>query len=499
MAVCVPQPERWPRRPRGSAAPVPEPARLGRPVRVPLPLRQRDPRAAPDPRAPHDRAGLRGTMWIMLFARGDTRPEVRRAVFRFLVLSMLAMVVVAIGAIAWSIHVATSQAVAEAAVAARSMANGIVAPLCTPALRQGDPAALSTLDTVVRNRMRDGSVLRIKVWAPDGTIIYSDAAVLIGQHFDLEPDDRALLGTDRAKAAVSALDKPENGLEASAGRLVETYVGFRDTQGQPLLFEAYFPADPVDASARAIAWDLTPIAVITIVVLQLLQLPLALALARRLDLAHREHGRLLEHAVAAADLERRRMGRDLHDGVIQDLAGVGYMLESIEPRLVGADQAVRDALRRATDVVQADVRALRQTMADLHPADLSRTGLESAIVDLAAPLREAGVRCEIRVEDTAGLPEVVLQLLYRASRELLRNAAKHAQASEVTVRVERAAHRVMLTVADDGAGFDPEQPAAGNHLGLQLLAEAVRDNGGMLAARSAPGEGTTVLVSVGGF
>ena len=489
-----------PRPDRSARLPQPYPARTGSTSRVNgnLPVR-----LVPVPTTVLGLSSLgrggRGRMWQMMLARGDTRPEVRRAVQRFLVLSLLAMLAVAVGAVAWSIHVATSQAISQAASTARSIAHGIVAPLCTPAMRQGDPAALATLDLVVRNRMRDGSVLRIKVWAPDGRILYSDAASLIGQTFVLEDDDRALLGTDRAQAAISKLNKPENGLEAWAGRLVETYVGFQDTQGQPLLFEAYFPADPVDASARAIAWDLTPIAVSTIVVLQLLQLPLALALARRLDQAHRDRGRLLEHAVAAADLERRRIGRDLHDGVIQDLAGVGYTLESIEARLGTADEQVRQTLRRAAAVVQSDVQMLRQTMADLHPADLSRTGLESAIADIAAPLREAGVHCTVRVDDTAGTPEMTLQLLYRAGRELLRNVAAHARATEVTVRVELVGHRVVLTVSDNGVGFDPgELPVSGPHLGLHLLAEAVRDSGGTFTLISAADEGTTATVSLGG-
>jgi signal transduction histidine kinase len=344
--------------------------------------------------------------------------------------------------------------------------------------------------------MRDGSILRVKVWTSEGRIIYSDAAGLIGRSFELDPDDKALLGTDRANAAISALTRPENGLEVKAGRLVETYSGIHDTSGQPLLFEAYFPVGPVDADARAIAWDFTPSALATLLVLQLLQLPLALVLARRLDRAHGEHRRLLEHAIAASELERRRIARDLHDGVAQDLAGVAYMLESLEGR-IPPDSPFHGAITRATGVIQTDVRSLRRTMVDLYPPDLATDGLEHAVTELVAPLREVGIHCTTTVGDTSALSELTVQLLYRACRELLRNVRKHAAASEVAVTIAVEPHQVTLTVSDDGGGFDP-QPASDDpdRLGLRLVTEAARDAGGSLRVVTAPGAGTTVTVTV---
>jgi two-component system NarL family sensor kinase len=435
-------------------------------------------------------------MAIMALRRKDTRPEVRRAIARFLLLNLLAMILVAAGAIGWSAHVANAQAVRTAARTARSIATHVIAPLCTPELLQGDAAAIAALDDAIRERMRDGSMLRVKIWTPEGRIIYSDASELIGRSFPLDRDDQALLGTDRANASISPLDRPENKLEAAAGRLVETYAGIRSVDGNPLLFEAYFPAGPVDADAGAIARDFTPTALATILALQLLQLPLALALARRLDRAHGEHRRLLEHAVAASELERRRVARDLHDGVAQDLAGVAYMLESLESR-IPPDSPFYQAITRATGVIHSDVRSLRRTMVELYPPDLATDGLEHAIAELAGPVREAGIHVTTTVDDTSGLEDLTVQLLYRACRELLRNVVKHADATEVTVTVSVEPDQVALVVADNGAGFDAQSSSDDpDRLGLRLLTEAVQDAGGSLRIDTAPGSGTTASASL---
>jgi signal transduction histidine kinase len=405
------------------------------------------------------------------------------------------MLVVAAAAVGWSTIVAREQAVYFAEQSALGIANGLVAPQCTPGLRAGEPAAVEALDRVVRGRIRDGSVMRIKVWTASGRIIYSDQPALIGHSFELPASEVALIGTNRADTKISTLGRSENRYENPSRRLVEAYVAITDTTGEPLLFEAYFPTDRLDANARYIAQHLTPNALVTIIALQLLQLPLAIALARRLDHAHRERARLLEHAIAASDVERRRFARDLHDGVIQDLAGVGYSLGSIELQLASAPDPLRDTVRRISDTVRRDVRALRQTMLDIHPPDLTQVSLQTAINDLASPLRTAGMVCQIRVPDGSGLSGPTRQLLYRAARELLRNVEKHAHAGRVEVNVVLEPDSVTLSVQDDGVGFDPvnSEPMAG-HLGMRLLREAVEDAGGRFVVTSAPGHGADIRV-----
>jgi signal transduction histidine kinase len=190
------------------------------------------------------------------------------------------------------------------------------------------------------------------------------------------------------------------------------------------------------------------------------------------------------------------VARDLHDGVIQDLAGVGYTLESVELQLAPDSPRLQQVLRRAAGVVQADVRALRQTMTDLHPADLTEVGLASAINDLVEPARAAGLSCTVQIADTSDLPPLAVQVLYRASRELVRNTLKHAQATEVSVNIEVDHRRATLTVTDNGVGFSGQAAARKGHLGLRLLTEAVRDAGGTVEVITAPDAGTTVRIIV---
>jgi signal transduction histidine kinase len=424
------------------------------------------------------------------------RHELRRAVAWFLALSTLAMLLVAGGAVSWSIYAARRQAVHFAVQSALGMADDLVAPYCTPGLRTGSAEAVATLDRLVDGRIRDGSVTRVNVWTATGEIIYADRSELIGHRFELSAEKVALFGTDDVYAEIIETGENEHDYSERSEKLVETYIAITDTDGQPLLFEAYFPTDELDTNARYIAQRLVPAATIAIVALQLLQLPLALALARRLDKAHRSQSRLLEYAIAASDVERRRFARELHDGVIQDLAGVGYTLGSLEQQLEDSPGPLRDTVKRISHAVRADLRALRQTMVDINPPDLTRVSLHEAINDLATSLRTAGAACDIRVGDPSGLDAPTRQLLYRAAREALRNVGQHARATRVEVSLDPQADPVLLTVRDNGVGFDPDREPPAGHLGMRLMREAVEEAGGTVTVTSVIGEHTFVTVTL---
>jgi signal transduction histidine kinase len=228
----------------------------------------------------------------------------------------------------------------------------------------------------------------------------------------------------------------------------------------------------------------------------MLQLPLAWGMARRLQRGHHEREQLLESAVEASTQERRRIASDLHDGVVQDLAGVAVGLaplaEAAERR---GDDASATALRDATATLRQGVRDLRTLLVDIHPPNLESAGLEVALSDLLSPLAASGIATELHVE-----PDVDPDpLVYRVAREALRNAQAHSGASSVRVEVSRDGDTARLVVADDGRGFAPadrERRGEAGHVGLTLLESLVAQSHGRLDIRSGPGAGTTVELEV---
>jgi two-component system, NarL family, sensor kinase len=237
------------------------------------------------------------------------------------------------------------------------------------------------------------------------------------------------------------------------------------------------------------------------VVLLLSQVPLAWSLARRLQRGYREREVLLERAIEASDHERRRIAADLHDGVVQDLAGVAFGLaplaDSAERRGADADAA---ALRDSTTRLRHGMRALRTLLVEIHPPSLESAGLEATLHDLLSTLQAQDITTELHVDDRAVAGSPADPLVYRVAREALRNVAAHADASTVRVDVTREDPSIMrLTVIDDGRGFDDAQRAGRaeeGHVGLTLLEDLVAQRGGTLAVRSQPGEGTTVELEV---
>lgn len=373
-----------------------------------------------------------------------------------------------------------------------------VAGLSDGVLR-GDSAALMRLDDVVLGQVLTRSVIRVKIWSQDGRILYSDESSLIGRRFKLGTDELELLRTGGSHAELSDLSRPENGLERQAGKLLEAYTPIRAPDGTPVLFEIYQRFSSVNASGTRLLRAFAPPLLAGVVVLLLFQVPLALSMARRLRRGHREREDLLARAVEASADERRRIAADLHDGVVQDLAGVAF---GLAPLAAAAKQSANaeDAgvLNAAITRLRQGVRDLRTLLVEIHPPNLASAGLEAALSDLLSPLETAGIATEMRVEPSGR--EDADELVYRVAREALRNVEAHADAGRVSVDVTRdEAGVTRLVVADDGRGFSDEERearAAKGHVGLSLVTALVERAGGSLAVRSQAGRGTTVELEV---
>jgi signal transduction histidine kinase len=204
--------------------------------------------------------------------------------------------------------------------------------------------------------------------------------------------------------------------------------------------------------------------------------------------------------VEASDIERRRIARDLHDGVVQNLAGVSYTLSAAAMGVrEGSRLDAAPVIDRAAGEVRDSIRELRTLLVDIYPPTLRRAGLDGAISDLAAPLAGRDVEVEISLAPNLGLAPEREAILYRVAQEALRNVAKHADASHVRVHAARRNGTAMLTVEDDGRGFvhGESHRANGNeHFGLRILEDLARDAGGRLTVQSSPGAGTRVSIEV---
>lgn len=412
---------------------------------------------------------------------------VRRALFVVVVAATLLALALA-AAVALVVRQADQrEALDRADHLVRTLASDVVGPR----LDASDLQARAVLDRVLGSRAEEGAIVRIKIWTPEGEIVWADDPRLIGRRYELAPEDQALVGTTDAYATLTDLSKPENEYEQELeGSYIEVYAGFFDRTGRPLLFEGYLPAG--ELGAGSLAGDVLRVWFAWFGALLAVLLPVAAWLARQVDRAQAEQQRLLRHAVEASELERRRLAQDLHDGVIQDLAGVGYVFSALEAQLSAYPAALATA-RRAADVVRRDVLALRALTTDLYPPDLGGEGLEAALEEMLESCEQTGLSADLHVDERLDLPPTTALVAYRVVREALRNVVKHAAAGEVVVRVEHSNGELLVQVQDDGTGFDPSGPAPEGHLGLRVLRDSVTDVGGVLELRSREDRGGTRL------
>lgn len=366
-------------------------------------------------------------------------------------------------------------------------------------LLRGERTAITDLDDLVQAQVIGGAIVRVKVWRKDGTILYSDEPELIGSRFQLGDEELELFETGGAEAELSDLSSEENRFERAQGKLLEAHTTIRTPDGTQLLFEIYERYSSVNASSQRLLSAMAPPLIGGGIVLLLFQAPLAWSMGRRLARGHREREMLLTSAVEASAQERRRIAADLHDGVVQDLAGVAFGLAPLAAAAQArGDDAQAGALRQATGTLRQGVRALRTLLVEIHPPNLASAGLRVVLSDLLSPLEADGITTSLEVEEPSNGsgPGKHDELVYRVAREAIRNARAHASAASVAVAVTRPAAGVTrLVVSDDGTGFSPDRRAqrkTEGHLGLSLLEAVVEQAGGALRVHSTPGTGTIV-------
>jgi signal transduction histidine kinase len=201
----------------------------------------------------------------------------------------------------------------------------------------------------------------------------------------------------------------------------------------------------------------------------------------------------LRATIAAADAERSRWARELHDQTLQSLGGLRVALASVAGR---GDPGTKDGvIRQAIEDIELEIDNLRGIITDLRPSMLDDLGLLPAIEALLDRRREGGLEIETELSlpdpaaGAAGLDPALETTIYRLVQESLTNVVKHANADNVRVAIACTDAGVTIEVQDDGKGFDTGQPSSG--FGLAGMRERVYLAGGTLELESA-GQGTLV-------
>lgn len=204
----------------------------------------------------------------------------------------------------------------------------------------------------------------------------------------------------------------------------------------------------------------------------------------------------LRHSLDAAESERRRWARELHDETLQGLGALRVLLaggvRSKDP------ERLAKAARQAIEQVDREIAGLRSIIADLRPAALDELGLVPALDALLERVRstqdlDVDVRVDLGDRDAGSLTPEVETTVYRLAQEALTNVVKHARAGRVTVELRAEDDRLDIKVVDDGVGFDPDVPTTG--YGLGGMRERVRLCGGTLSFTSGT-PGTEVRASL---
>jgi two-component system, NarL family, sensor kinase len=434
--------------------------------------------------------------------RGQGEPSVRAAVARFAIAGLVAVALVGLAAFLLMRSIGTDEATENAGEVTRLLGEGVSQPNLTRGVLDGEPAALRRFDRTMQETVLTAPIVRIKLWDEDGRIVYSDEPRLIGQKFELGDDELNTLRTGAADADVSDLDEPENQFERDRGKLLEAYARITGPDRRPLLFETYQQYSSVTSSGRSLWLAFLPALIAALIVLELIQLPLASSLARRVRNAHRDRVSLLERAVDSSERERRRIAGDLHDGAVQDMTGVALSLENAARRLATTDPEAAAQLRSGAARTRGSVRSLRGLLHEIYPPSLQRAGLAAALGDMLAPLEARGFETELRFEPGRGLSVEEEALCFRVAQEATRNALKHSGAGRIEVAVVPAEHgggAIELMIIDDGRGFDASEGVperAGGHIGTDVLSDLAAESGAQLAFESSPGRGATVRLSL---
>ncbi len=219
--------------------------------------------------------------------------------------------------------------------------------------------------------------------------------------------------------------------------------------------------------------------------------------------ALREANQKLTHHAAtleqlATTRERNRLARELHDTLAHTLSAVAVQLEAVNALWSPKPDEAHARLQRSIEATRSGLTETRRVLQDLRASPLEDLGLALAIRNLAeSTAARSGLKLDLHIAD--GLQSVtpdIEQAVYRITQEALENVITHAQARNLTVQLGRFDSQLVLTVSDDGTGFDPATHKSARRFGIQGMRERAEMIGGVLELETTPGQGTIVMLSI---
>jgi two-component system CheB/CheR fusion protein len=213
-----------------------------------------------------------------------------------------------------------------------------------------------------------------------------------------------------------------------------------------------------------------------------------------------ERRRLDRQLLEVGEHERRRIGQDLHDGVCQQLVGIGFMVRLLEQQLQAAQSPAAAAVHGIAGHLHDAIRDAREVSHGLHPVRLDEEGLALALRELAAQVSRTGeVSCEFEYPEPVPVADNnAATHLYRIAQEAVNNALKHGKPRHITIALTGENETTELRIEDDGVGFGAAPDPTAKGIGLQVMEYRARLIGGILNLGPRPKGGTVVTCSWGG-
>ena len=376
---------------------------------------------------------------------------------------------------------------------------------------------IDSLQRLLNDSPLSETVVSFRIWSIEGQILYSPFPELIGRQFEMT-GDRGEAARGAVIGDISDLSHPENVYERQRwSRLIEIYLPVRATGTSRIIAVAEFYQLPDELEAevtqdRLIAWGLVAGATLLayVALVRVVRQGSETIVRQEGELRQRvgelsdllaQNARLsdrIRHAAARTtaltELERRRIGSDLHDGPSQTLAFAMLRLDAVESRLDDAGQSGDTDLQAVRDALQEALADMRTIAAGLRTPELERAEpAEIVRRAVAEHERRAAATAAVDVRGIpAGAPLATKIALYRILSEALSNAARHGGGAGVEVRVTEEDGSMLVEVTDRGPGFDRRQRPGEGHLGLAGMRERTELLGGRFELESEPGAGTRI-------